>query len=251
MQKLGKKQKSLPGSAAGVVDSSAAAAVATPSRHVPSVTTLHTSRGAAEHGTVRGSVFSVASAPPAGSAGGGMSRTVGSPGAGHRGGSAVGTPLRHTGSATGDSRGAGSGVVRPPRMVSGEERAHKDSDDKRLSGAATPASPGETCSSQRDIAMGADAWVDASEPKRGLSSLLQITQDAAAHEVRRRREALPVPWQVAEANLEEAKRRLAAAKAGGSRWHPEIRAALHTAVAQVSCATCISMPSRLSAGLWL
>lgn len=80
-----------------------------------------------------------------------------------------------------------------------------------------------------------EAAAGADEPKRGLSSLLQITQHAAAQQVRQRRETLPVPWQVAEASLDEARKMMGAAQRG-VRFHPEVRAALEAAIAHVRSA---------------
>lgn len=211
MQKLGKKQKSLPTAAASVPPSAAAA-----SRNAPAAATLRTPAARAPADAARQTyLFSTASAQPASAVRG----------------SAASTPFKRTTSA-----GANSG--QSPGKAAAQHgsplpREHQPLPDAGTPGGIPPMSPGSAA--EAGGATEVEAAAGADEPKRGLSSLLQITQHAAAQQVRQRRETLPVPWQVAEASLDEARKMMGAAQRG-VRFHPEVRAALEAAIAHVRSA---------------
>lgn len=214
MQKLGKKQKSLPTDAAGMPPLGPSTAA---SRTTPSAATLLTPGvcGASADAARRTSVFSTASAQPESAARG----------------SVAATPLNRTTS-------AGAACSQSPVKAAAQHGSPGPKERQPLPevgrpGAMPPMSPGGNAVAGSAVEV--KAAVCAEEPKRGLSSLLQITQHAAAQQVRQRRETLPVPWQVAEVSLEEACKMMDAARRG-VRFHPEVRDALEAAIAHVRSA---------------
>lgn len=229
MQKLGKKQKSMPGATGSMPPLGPSAASA--ARDATSSATLRTpsARSTPADAARRISAASAASAQP------------------EPGGLAASTPLRRTSSAGAPGSGGSSQVPQSPGQPPTQHGSplHRDHwQQPEVGGSGVlQMSPGGA-----GAAPEADAPADAEEPRRGLSTLLQITQHAAAQQVRERREMLQVPWQVAEASLDEARKMMAAVRRG-VRFHPEVRAALEAALAQVRSMPSRHGPDRLSARL--
>eukprot|EP00892_Ulva_mutabilis_P002295 jgi/Ulvmu1/12066/UM083_0079.1 len=214
MQKLGKKQRSLPGTSSAAVRPHAAATAAAATLRSPSKAPVPNARGNALHGAVQAAVRLT--------------------GADNRQAPAAKPPLARAASTPGGSPFAANTAIRSPQGDLAQRRPQSQ-EGRQVS---VPGSPGLDPGSPAGAAHSPGGQVSADmDDQRGLSTLLQITQHAAEQQVQKRRETLPVPWQVAEVCLDEAKQRLAAAMRRGSQWHPEVRAALQTAVAQGEAAS--------------